>query len=98
MIDPQWFAGQGWSSVLVAATFFAGALLTLLWLREPGSRPHDPPVAHDMVRQLSATLALFGGFWLVRAITGIGGMVIFAALLLTASLIRTGRARARRRQ
>jgi hypothetical protein len=82
--------------VHLAATFFGVALLTLAWLRGPGSRPHDPPVAHDRVRWFTGTLALGGGFWLVRAIAGLGGFFLVDAALLVVSLAGVARAHARR--
>ena len=98
VIDRQWFAGEGVFAISLAAMFFAAALLTLLWLRGPGSRPHDPPIAHDVVRQFALTLALFGGFWLIRAFAGPGGALVVYAVAIVVSLIRLRRARARRTQ
>lgn len=96
MIDPQWFAGEGLSAVLVAAACFGVALLTLAWLRGPGSHPHDPPVAHDSVLWFAGILALFGGLWLVRAVAGLGGFALAVMALLVVSLAGVARARARR--
>jgi hypothetical protein len=95
-MDPSWFVGEGWSAVAVAATFFLVAIGTRLWLRGPGSRPHNPPVAHDVVQWSALLWALFGALWLVRAVAGVGGFFVGCALLLMVSLGFLARARLRR--
>ena len=59
-MNPTWFAGEGWMAIAVAAMFFLIAGATMLWLRGPGSRPHDPPVAHDRVRSFAAFFIVCG--------------------------------------
>jgi hypothetical protein len=95
-MDPSWFVGEGWFAVAVAAMFFLVAIGTLLWLRGPGSRPHNPPVAHDRVRWFAYMWALFGALWLVRAVVGIGGFLVVCAVLLAMSVGLAVRTRLRR--
>jgi hypothetical protein len=96
VLDPLWFAAEGWPAVAVAGFFFGVAAVTMLWLRGPGSRPHHPPIARDHVRQFAGLLALFGTFWLVRAVSGIGGFFVVVAVLIVMSLGFVARARMRR--
>lgn len=95
-MNPPSFEGDGWSAVAVSVMFFVIAGATLLWLRGPGSRPHDPPVARDQVRSFAAFSALFGALWLVRAAAGPGGFFIVCGVLLVLSLALTARTRLRR--
>lgn len=95
-MNPTWFAGEGWMAVAVALMFFLVAGGTMLWLRGPGSQPHDPPVAHDRVRWFAGFSALFGALWLVRAVAGPGGFFLVCGILLAVSLALTARARLRR--
>ncbi len=93
-MDPSWFVGEGSYAVAAAAIFFLVAAGILLWLRGPGSRPHDPPIARDRVRWFAGMWALFGAAWLVRAVAGIGGLFVGCALLLAVSIglaVRTRR-------
>ncbi len=94
-MNPTWFAGEGLVAVAVAGMFFLVAGGTTVWLRGPGSRPHDPPVAQDRVRWFAGFSALFGAFWLVRAVAGLGGFFVVAGLLLLVSLVLAARARLR---
>jgi hypothetical protein len=86
VIDPFSFAGEGWPAVLQAAISFSFALVTLAWLRGPGSRPHDPPVAHRYVRGIAGFSAYWGGLWLVRAVAGMGGFLVISGVALVVSL------------
>lgn len=96
MLDPLWFAAEGWPALAVAGFFFGVAAVTMLWLRGPGSRPHHPPIARDHVRKIAGMLALFGTFWLVRAVSGIGGFFVVAGVLIVMSIGFVARARMRR--
>jgi hypothetical protein len=95
-MNPTWFAGEGWTAVAVAATFFLIAGGAMLWLRGPGSQPHEPPVAHDRVRWFAGILALFGALWLVRAVAGVGGVFVVCGVLLVVGLSLMARTRLRR--
>lgn len=95
-MDPRWFAGEGWFAVAVAAMFFLVAVGTLLWLRGPGSRPHNPPIARGRVRWFGLMWALFGALWLVRAVVGVGGFFVVCGFLLLVSIGFVVRARLRR--
>jgi hypothetical protein len=95
-MDPSWFEGEGWLAVAVAAMFFLLAGGALLWLRGPGSRPHDPPVAHENVRWFAIGCVLFGSLWLVRAVAGIGGFLVVCGILFALSLVFAARGRLRR--
>ena len=95
-MDPNWFVGEGWFAVAVAGTFFLVAISTLLWLRGPGSRPHNPPIAHDRVRWFGLMWAAFGSLWLVRAVAGIGGFLVVCAALLVVAVGFAVRTRLRR--
>ena len=94
-MNPTWFMGEGWVAVAVAAMFFLIAGATMLWLRGPGSRPHDPPVAHDRVRSFATFFALFGALWLIRAVAGPGGFFVVCGFLLVVSLALAARTRIR---
>ncbi len=76
--------------------FFGIAGATVLWLRGPGSDPHDPPVAVHQVRWFATIAALFGALWLVRAAAGLGGVFVVCGVLLALSLAFTARRRLRR--
>jgi hypothetical protein len=91
-----WFMGEGWGAVMIAAILFLIAGGTMLWLRGPGSRPHDPPVAKDAVRAFAGAFALFGGLWLVRAVVGVGGFLVVSGILLVVILGFVARTRLRR--
>ena len=65
----------------------------MLWLRGPGSEPHDPPVNTNAVRGFAAAFAFFGAMWLVRAVAGVGGFLVVSAILLVVSLGFVARAR-----
>jgi hypothetical protein len=95
-MNPTWFVGEGWFAVAVAAMFFLVAFGTLLWLRGPGSRPHNPPIAHDRVRWFAFMWAFFGSLWLVRAVAGIGGFFVVCAALLVVAVGFAVRTRLRR--
>ena len=92
-MDPSWFEGEGWVAVAIAVAFFLAAGGILLWLRGPGSRRHDPPIAHENVRWFAIGCALFGCLWLVRAGAGIGGFLVVCGILLAMSLAFMARAR-----
>jgi hypothetical protein len=95
-VSPTSFASEGWTAVAVGTVFFLIAGGTMLWLRGPGNRPHDPPVARDRVRQFAGLVALFGALWIVRAVAGLGGFVVVSGVLLIASLALVARTRIRR--
>jgi hypothetical protein len=95
-MDPSSFVGEGWFAVAVAALFFLVAIGTLLWLRGPGRRPHNPPIASDRVRWFAFIWAFFGALWLVRAVAGIGGFFVVCAVLLAVSVGFAVRTRLRR--
>jgi hypothetical protein len=93
--DP--FAGEGVGALLVAAAFLAVAALVMAWLRGPGSRPHDPPVARDSVRWFAASFVIYAAGWGVRAVWGVGGFLLTSALFLVAigaaAMVRRRRSR-----
>ncbi len=76
------FEGEGFGSILIAAACFLAAGATMLWLRGPGSRPHDPPIAVAQVRKFALFLGIIGVGWAVRAAFGPGGFLIASALAL----------------
>jgi hypothetical protein len=78
--DP--FAGEGVGALLVAVSLLAVAGLIMAWLRGPGSRPHDPPVARDQVRSFAASFVIFAAGWGVRAVWGVGGFLVTSALFI----------------
>lgn len=94
-MDPSWFEGEGWFAVAVAAMFLPVAGGAMLWLLGPGSRPMNPPLAHDRVRWFALICAMFGALWLVRAVAGIGGFFVVCGILLAVSLGLAARARRR---
>jgi len=95
-MDPTWFAGEGWTAIAVSVPFFLIAGGTMLWLRGPGRRPHQPPVAGDRVKLFAGMFALTGALWFVRAVAGPGGLFVVCGILLVVSLALATRSRARR--
>lgn len=91
------FAGEGIGALLVAAGFLLIAVVTVVWLRGPGSRQYDPPVARDRVFFFAVGLAIFAAGWAVRAVWGFGGFLVASALALVAlGLAAVARRRVRR--
>jgi peptidoglycan/LPS O-acetylase OafA/YrhL len=91
----QWFAGQGWTAVGVALLMFALSCGILLWLRGPGTRPHDPPVNREAVRWAAVSFALMGAGWLVDAVAGVGGVAAVGAIVVAVAIGASVRARSR---
>jgi len=83
------FEGWGIGALAGAAVLLLIAVGTLIWLRGPGSRPHDPPVARDRVVLLAAALCVFAAGFVVRAIWGSGGFLVACALALVAVGVAT---------
>jgi hypothetical protein len=78
------FEGEGIGALAVAAVLLLIAVVILVWLRGPGSRPHDPPIARDAVVGFAAALGFFAAGFVVRAIWGSGGFLVGCALVLVA--------------
>jgi hypothetical protein len=76
------FAGEGVGALIVASIMVVVAAATLLWLRGPGARPHEPPVAQDRVRYFALGLILFAVLTGIRAFWGIGGFLVASAITL----------------
>ena len=79
--------------VAVAILVMTGLLLA--WERGPGSRPHDPPVDHDAIRQIARGSVVTAAFWAIAGVWGWGGVLVVAAvalLWLGASVVRRRRA------
>ena len=81
-MTPNPFAGEGLGALAVALALLGVAGLITAWLRGPGSRPHDPPVASDHVRWFAAVFVIFAAGWGVRALWGIGGFIVTNAAVL----------------
>ena len=76
------FAGEGVGALVVAGAFLSCAALVMAWLRGPGSRPYDPPIARENVRWFAITLVIFAAGWVIRAIWGGGGFLVTSALAI----------------
>jgi hypothetical protein len=78
------FEGWGIAALAVAAALLLIAVVILVWLKGPGSRPHDPPIARVAVVGFAAALGFFAAGFAVRAIWGSGGFLVACALVLIA--------------
>jgi hypothetical protein len=87
-IPPDLFVGEGIGAFATAAVLALMSMGVLAWLRGPGSRPHDPPVARSQVAFFALILVILAVGWLVRGFWGVGGFLVGSVVTIVAIGVR----------